>query len=213
MRKWEIREDGGNHQVNLRLQRLLCVRQFTIPDIAGTCLNLVCNNIDMRSSEPHQASQTHDFAYPLISSPLFPPSSCVSPFLVHNPIIISKYKVQSCLFISAAQDQELSLSTVYTKYNIHCIQCTPSTASSKEFCLPFIIMIQCWLVLAMIPYSDRFYYSGSMKTRTWPVRSVFVPNGSLTKVHEYSSDTLVFGTCNMELQMVHRLVVSDFWYI
>jgi hypothetical protein len=36
-----------------------------------------------------------------------------------------------------------------------------------------------WVVLAMVPFSDRFYYSGSMKTRTWPVRSGFVQNGSL----------------------------------
>jgi len=35
------------------------------------------------------------------------------------------------------------------------------------------------VVLATVPFSDRFYYSGSMKTRTWPVRSGFVPNGSL----------------------------------
>jgi len=35
------------------------------------------------------------------------------------------------------------------------------------------------LVLAMVPFSDRLYYSGSKKTRTWPVRSGFVPNGSL----------------------------------
>jgi len=55
------------------------------------------------------------------------------------------------------------------------------------------------LVLAMVPFSDRFYYSGSMKTRTWPVRSGFVQNGSLNQVHEYSSDNLVFGTCNMQL--------------
>jgi len=51
-----------------------------------------------------------------------------------------------------------------------------------------------YLVLATVPFSDRFYYSGSMKTRTWPVRSGFVQNGSLNYVHEYSSDNLVFGT-------------------
>jgi hypothetical protein len=35
------------------------------------------------------------------------------------------------------------------------------------------------LVLATVPFSDRFYYSGSMKTRTWPVRSGFLQHGSL----------------------------------
>jgi len=34
------------------------------------------------------------------------------------------------------------------------------------------------VVLATVPFSDRFYYSGSKKTRTKPVRSGFVPNGS-----------------------------------
>jgi hypothetical protein len=34
------------------------------------------------------------------------------------------------------------------------------------------------VVLKTVPFSDSFYYSGSMKTQTWPVRSGFVPNGS-----------------------------------
>jgi len=38
----------------------------------------------------------------------------------------------------------------------------------------------CWpsLVLASVPSSDRLYYSSSRITRTWPVQSGFVPNGS-----------------------------------
>jgi hypothetical protein len=35
------------------------------------------------------------------------------------------------------------------------------------------------LVLATVPFSDRFCCRGSMKTRTWPVWSGFVTNGSL----------------------------------
>jgi hypothetical protein len=69
------------------------------------------------------------------------------------------------------------------------------------------------LVLATVPFSDRFYYSSSMKTRTCPVWTRFVPNGSLNQVHEYSSDNFVFGTRIMQLQMAHLLVVSDFWYL
>jgi len=69
------------------------------------------------------------------------------------------------------------------------------------------------LVLATVPFSDCFYYSSSMKTRTWPVRSGFVQNGSLNQVHKYSSDNLVFGTWNMQLLTAHLLVVSDFWYL
>jgi len=69
------------------------------------------------------------------------------------------------------------------------------------------------VVLAMVPFSDRFYYSSSKKTRTKPVRSGFVPNGFFNLVLEYSCDNLVFGTWNMELLMAHRLVVSAFWYL
>jgi hypothetical protein len=69
------------------------------------------------------------------------------------------------------------------------------------------------VVLATVPFSDRFYYSGSTKTRTCPVLSGIVPNGSLNSVHEYWSDNLVFGTWNMQLQTAHLLVVSDFWYL
>ena len=35
------------------------------------------------------------------------------------------------------------------------------------------------VVLATVPFLDRFYYSGSKKTRPRPVRSGFMPNGSL----------------------------------
>ena len=66
------------------------------------------------------------------------------------------------------------------------------------------------LVLTTVPFSDRFYYSGSMETPTWPVRSGCVPNGSLNQVHEYSYNNFVFGTRNMQLQTAHLLVVSDF---
>ena len=69
------------------------------------------------------------------------------------------------------------------------------------------------LVLATVPFSDRLYYSGSMKTRPLAVRSGFVQNGSFNQVLEYSSNILVFGTWNMELQMAHLLAVSDFWYL
>jgi hypothetical protein len=41
------------------------------------------------------------------------------------------------------------------------------------------------LVLATVPFSDRFYYSGSMKTRTWPVRSGFGQNSSSNYLQEY----------------------------
>jgi len=74
-------------------------------------------------------------------------------------------------------------------------------------------ILSLWLVLATVPFSDRFYYCGSKKTWTKPVRSGFVPNGSFNQVLEYSPDNLVFGTWNMELQMAHLLAVSNFWHL
>jgi len=76
-----------------------------------------------------------------------------------------------------------------------------------------IMCISPWLVLATVPFSDRFYSSGSKKTQTKPVWSRFVPNGSFKSVLEYSSDNSVFGTWNTELQMAHLLAVFNFWYL
>ena len=55
-RKREIRGDGGNHHENLRLERISCASQLTIPDMGGTSPDLVSNNTDTRSSKPNQAS-------------------------------------------------------------------------------------------------------------------------------------------------------------
>jgi len=69
------------------------------------------------------------------------------------------------------------------------------------------------LVLATVPFSDRFYYGGSKETRKRPVRFRFLPNGSLNLLHQYWSENLVFGMSNMQFHTVHLLVVSDFAYL
>jgi len=68
-RKREIRGDGGNHHEKLRLERISCPSQLTIPDTAGTSPDPVGNNTDTRSSKPNQdsskpneASRTPDFS-------------------------------------------------------------------------------------------------------------------------------------------------------
>jgi hypothetical protein len=61
-------------------------------------------------------------------------------------------------------------------------------------------------VLATVPVSDRFYYSGSKKAG-------FLSNGSLNQVHKYSSENLVFGISNMQLCMAHLFMVSDCRYL
>ena len=55
-RKRQIRGDGGNHHENLGLERISCVSQLTIPDMAGTSPDPAGYNTDTRSSKPNQAS-------------------------------------------------------------------------------------------------------------------------------------------------------------
>jgi len=130
------RGDRTNHHEKLGLKRILCVSQFTIPDTAGTRPDSACNNTDMRSSQPNQASRTPEFSYPLISSTSFSSSSPISLFLIHISTIIAEHKVKLSLSISPWHDHELTLSTAYTEYSIHRVQHPP-----KIVCLPFILMI------------------------------------------------------------------------
>ena len=60
------RGDGTNHHEKLGLKRISCASQFTNPDTAGTSPDPACNNTDMRSSQPNQASRTPAFSYPLV---------------------------------------------------------------------------------------------------------------------------------------------------
>jgi len=126
-----MRGDGGNHHEKLGLKRILCARQFTIPDSAGTSPDLACNFTDMRPSQPDQASSTPDFSYPLVPSISFASSYPISLFLVHNSTIIAEHKVKSSFSISPCHDHELTPSTTYTEYSIHRVQHTPSAAYTE----------------------------------------------------------------------------------
>jgi len=79
-----MRGDGENHYEKLGLKRFLCESEFTIHDTAGTSPDVACNNTDMRSSQPNQASHTPDVAYSLIPATLFSSSSPISLVLIHN---------------------------------------------------------------------------------------------------------------------------------
>ena len=52
--------------------------------------------------------------------------------LIHNSTITWKHEVKSSLSISPCHDQELTPSTVYTKFSIHYILHTPRQASSQD---------------------------------------------------------------------------------
>jgi len=125
----------GNHHEKLQHKRILCASKFTISNIACKSSDPVFNNTDTRCSQPNQASCTPDFSYLLVGSPLFSSSSPISLFLIHNSTIITEHIVKASLSISPSHDPELTLSTAYTEYCIHCvlyhskIDCHPLTAS------------------------------------------------------------------------------------
>ena len=130
-RKREMRGDGTNHHEKLGLKRISCASQFTILNTAGTSPDPMCTYTDTRSSQPDEASRTHDFSYPLVFTISFSSLSPISVFLVHSSTIITEHKVKSSLSISPCHDHELTLST-----SIHRVQHPP-----KIVCLSFILTI------------------------------------------------------------------------
>jgi len=118
MRNWDLREYRVRH--NWRS----LIRQVRVP-IRRELTPIWCL--------PNPISQvvpliSHIRLYPPYHSHLHPPSL----FLVHNSTIIAEYKVKSSLSISPWHDHELTPSTAYTEYSIHCVQHTPSTASTQD---------------------------------------------------------------------------------
>jgi hypothetical protein len=128
-----IRGDGGNYHEKLELKRISYVSQYTIQDLSGTSPDPAFDYTDTRSSQPNQASRTHDFSYPLVSSTSFSSSFPISLFLVHNSNIITEYKVKLSLSISPSHDHQLTPSTVYTEYSIYRVL--------QIVCIPFNLVI------------------------------------------------------------------------
>ena len=111
--------DRTNHREKLGHKRISCASQFPVRDTAGTSSGLVCNDTNMRSFKPNQASCTPDFSYPLVFSTSFSSSSPISLLLIHISTIIAEHKVKSSFSISPWQDHELTPSTAYTEYSIY----------------------------------------------------------------------------------------------
>ena len=112
-RKREMRGYEGNHHEKLRLKRISCASQFTIPDTAGTSIDLAWNNTSTSSSKPHQTGCTTDFPYPLIITS-FSSSSPIPLCLVHMSTLITEHKVKSSLSSLPCHNHQLMLSTAYT---------------------------------------------------------------------------------------------------
>jgi len=126
-RKREIRGWGNHHKLGLK--RISCASQFTIPDTAGTSPDPAGHNTDPRSSKPNQASRTHDFSAPLVSSISLSFSSTTLPSL-------QEHNVKSSLSISPCHHHELTLSATYAECSIHPVLHTP-----KIVCCRFILSI------------------------------------------------------------------------
>jgi len=139
--------DGTNHYEQLGLKRILCASQFTIPDTVGTSPDPACNYTNPRSSQPNQASHTHDFSYPLVFSTSFSSSSPISVFLVYNSTILTEHKVKSSLSISLCHDHELTLSK-----SIHRVQHTPSTAYTEYSIHPWLFVVPAFSWLLVDPW-------------------------------------------------------------
>ena len=120
-----------NHE-KLGLKRIRCASQFNIPDTSGTNPDPACDHTDMRSSKLNEVSRTlisHIRSYPPHCSHHHPPSlyfssttlpSSQNTMLSHpspssHALIMSRHRLQA-----------------YTKYNIHPVQRTPSTASTQD---------------------------------------------------------------------------------
>ena len=97
----EMTGDGGNHDEELGLQRISYVSQYTIPNVAGTSADLMCNYTDRSSPKPNQASRTPDFSYPLVSSTLFSSLSPSLSFLSTTLPSLQNTKIRySCLSVN-----------------------------------------------------------------------------------------------------------------
>ena len=101
--------------------RISCPSQFTIRNMAGKNLNLVCNDLNTRSSKPNQTSCTPDFSYPLIFCRLFLSSSPSFSFLSITLPSLQNTKLSHPL---------LSLCVMIISW--HRVQHTPSTASTQD---------------------------------------------------------------------------------
>jgi len=178
-RKIEIRGNKGIHHEKLGLKIIWCASQFTIPNTAGTCPNLACNNTDTPTSQPNQAGRHPDLSYPLVSSTSFLSSSLIPLFLVHNSTIIAEHNVMSSLYMSipwswvdtkySIPHVQNTLSTAYTQYSIHRVQHPP-----RNVCLPVILLIGSWPLTeasasSVIPYTvnclkGAFHKSSKVKS-------------------------------------------------
>jgi hypothetical protein len=89
-----------------------------------------------------------------------------------------------CKFFVVYLEHIMIHSSVMAEYIIHVqdvlILLTEDGHKAKQAkCALACQKVNFCVVLATVPFLDRFYYSGSNKTRPQLVRSGFVPNGSL----------------------------------
>jgi len=116
----------------------MCASQFIIPDMAGTSSDLACNFTGTRSAQPNQVNRTPDFPY-LHHSYCHPPSLSLSSTTLPSSqnTKLSHPSLSLLAMIASWHQVQYTSSTTKTKYSIHPVQHTPSTASSQDFMSSF----------------------------------------------------------------------------
>jgi len=155
--------DRANHPEKQGLRRISSASEFTVSDVAGTHPDLAYTNTNTRSFQMNKANHTPAFAYLHVSSTLFPSSSPLSLFPVHNSTIIAEHKVRSSFSISPCHVNQLtpstsicgvqhSLSTAYTldslsSFHSHEYELTPECSGSF-----WCASLHDWLPSATMPW-------------------------------------------------------------
>jgi hypothetical protein len=134
----------GKIMMRIRDLEMLCAREFTIPNTAGSSPNLACIFTDSRSSQPNQARCTPNFSYQLVSSTSVSSSSPISLFLIHNSSIIAENQVKSSLSVFPCHDHELIPSAVSTEYNMyHAHHSRSATFTEYRQCQKLFVFPSC----------------------------------------------------------------------
>jgi len=150
-------EMGECNMGNCNVREFHVQVNITIRNMAGTSPHTVRNNTYTRSSKPNQASRSDDFSYPLVSSVWFLSSSPISRSC---PPLYHPRRTQSWIIpLNLCR----LLSWVNTKYSIHQVQHTPSTAYTKYSFQPALSVFS-WLSWL---WGDPWMYIIKMYFNQW----------------------------------------------
>jgi len=128
---------------------------------------------------------SHLRSYPPYHSYLHPQSL----FLVHISTIIAEHNVMLSLPISPCHDHEVTLSPVYTEYNIHRVQLTLSTAYTEPSISPKLSVLPSFSRDTELTLECSFSFRhGSLHDPTPPASSPWELKGNITSSHPHGCE-------------------------